>query len=115
MIDLGVLKNSHKSEFAYFRSSLVGEEERTFGLAYCIEKSAQVFDVKLPEEMKSVHTQIADFGKVVPAAGSSDSAWTGFLSGWKKDVLTDIQKIFIETNIGLVKPFYILDEKISEV
>lgn len=114
VIDLGVLKNLHKPNFHYSRSSLVGEAYRTFSLDYCLEKSDQVFDVTLPKEMKSFHTQLTDAGKTVPAAGSSDSAWVGFLAGWKKDVLTDIQLILINTPNGLVKPFYILDEESLE-
>lgn len=108
IIDLGLFSGKHTEVFYYHEPA---QPRQTLAINYCVENSAIVFGVELPSDITSFHTQLADEGKPVPGVGTSDSSWTGFVSGFRDEVLRDISKIIIRTDQGNVAPFYILEEE----
>ena len=106
IIDLGLFQGKNSSNFCYGKR----DEKRMLSIRYCLADPAIVIGVTLPSEMTSFHIQVAGDNKKVPGVGTSDSAWVGFIAGYKEQVLAEIQKIVIETDKGLVRPFYTLEE-----
>lgn len=106
IIDLGLLQGKNSSDFSYGKR----DDKQMLSIRYCLGEPAIVFGVTLPSDMTSFHVQVAGDNKKVPAVGVSDSAWIGFIVGYKEKVLSDIQKIIIETDKGSMRPFYTLEE-----
>ena len=106
VVDLSIFKGVHTANYQYNRT----REDKTITINYCLEKPATILSIELPHNLTSFHTQIAGDGRVMPGVGTSDSAWVGFLAGFKDTVLKEIQQIVIHTNHGPVSPFYLLDE-----
>jgi hypothetical protein len=107
VFDLGLFKETHtQGSFQYTRIS----EEPTLSIYYCLTQSAIVLSVSVPANIISFHTQIASNGREIATVGGNDSAWVGFLAGFKETVITEIQQIKINTNKGSVLPFYMLVE-----
>lgn len=102
VFDLGIFNEVHTQDFQYNRVS----EEPTVSIHYCIPEAAVVLDITAPMHITSFHTQIAGNGRKISAVGASDSAWVGFLAGFKETVLREIQQIVINTDKGSVAPFF---------
>lgn len=106
LINLSVFNEKYSDTFSYGDRN----QEKTLLICYCLEKPAMVLNVESPAEMTCSHIQIADNGKTMPGFGTSDSAWVGFLTGFKEKVLEEIQNITINTNNGSVPPYYTVVE-----
>jgi len=106
VIDLSVFKGAHTNNFHYARVN----SERTLLIYYCLPTPGIVSSVTTPENMTSIHVQVAGNGKEMPGVGGSDSAWVGFVAGFKEKVLEEIQQFVINTNKGPVQPYYALAE-----
>lgn len=106
VFDLGLFKGVNTPKFSYKRV----RDEATLSINYCLKNSAVVENVIPPENTSCFHMQIADNGKEIPAVGKSDSAWVGFLAGFRENALADIQRLVINTNQGTAQPFYVLTE-----
>ena len=106
VFDLGIFNGIHTHDFNYKKIS----DEPIFGVNYCIAEPARVLSIEIKGNLSSSHTRIADNGREIPRAGSSDSAWVGFLVGSKEKVLADIQLLEIKTSAGSVSPFYTFED-----
>lgn len=107
VFDLGIFKELNTRDFNYKRVS----SEPMFGVNYCISESAKVLNITERCKLTSFHTRIVDNGREIQGVGSSDSAWVGFLVGSKEMVQADIKQLEIETNAGLIPPFYTFEEQ----
>ncbi len=109
VFDLGLFGGIHTNDFSYHKVN----NEPTLSINYCLKEDAVVLSIAAPAGITCHHTQIADNGKAIPAAGESDSAWVGFLAGFRTKVLEEISRFIIQTDKGPVSPFFILSEQPS--
>jgi len=106
VIDLSVFNGQNTDEFSYSLRS----KEKTLLIYYCLAEAATILNITAPKEMTCTHVQVAGNGKEMPGVGISDSAWVGFVAGFKEKVLEEVQKIIINTNKGSASPYYTLVE-----
>jgi hypothetical protein len=87
-----------------------GETRRAVAFLYGLEKSGTVRSIALPADLRGIHTQFARFGVPVPAIGTSDASWVGLLTGFADEAEHDMRRIGIETDDGVVAPYYVSEE-----
>lgn len=107
VFDLGLFAAKHSQDFHY---SAACSPRATFSILYALPMAAVVQNVVIPTTLRAQHTLLASADKSLPAVGTNDGVWVGFLAGWKDDVVQEIERIVINTDHGPVKPCYALDE-----
>jgi hypothetical protein len=76
----------------------------TLGIAYGLPERGRLLAIEGSEGLSSLHTLAQNFGCAVDAMGESNWAWVGLLAGPHSALRSDLAKLRLRTNRGLVAP-----------
>jgi ATP-grasp N-terminal domain len=74
------------------------------GIAYGLPERGRLFGYEGLEDFSSRHTLAQNFGCPVDAMGESNWAWVGLLAGSHAAVRSDLARLRLRSNLGLVAP-----------
>lgn len=81
-------------------------KDKTFAVLYGVNCAETLKEIKLPDNLKSIHVQLVDVGKMLKPVGYDNRSWIGYLIGSPDEVKNEIDLITILTDKNVLSPVF---------